>query len=91
MLQAKQERFEPSYNFKVLVSLQSASKEIQEAANKSFELLKSNSQHPSLHFKKLDKVWFTRVTLDYRALAVERPNGLLWFWIGAHDEYERLL
>jgi hypothetical protein len=25
------------------------------------------------------------------ALAVSVPDGYLWFWIGTHDEYERLL
>jgi len=24
-------------------------------------------------------------------LAVAVPDGYLWFWIGSHDEYERLL
>jgi hypothetical protein len=27
----------------------------------------------------------------YRALAVAVPDGYLWFWIGTHDEYERIL
>lgn len=27
----------------------------------------------------------------YRALAAEAPDGLIWFWIGPHGEYERLL
>jgi len=35
--------------------------------------------------------WSARVGLSYRALAVEAPEGLLWIWIGDHDEYERLL
>ncbi len=32
-----------------------------------------------------------RVTLQYRALALPDGNDLVWFWIGAHDEYERLI
>ena len=24
-------------------------------------------------------------------LAMERPYGMLWFWIGTHDAYERML
>jgi hypothetical protein len=24
-------------------------------------------------------------------LAVEVPEGLLWFWIGSHAEYDRIL
>jgi hypothetical protein len=32
-----------------------------------------------------------RVGLHYRALAVQIPEGLLWFWIGTHDEYQRMI
>lgn len=32
-----------------------------------------------------------RVTRGYRALAIRVPEGFLWFWIGKHDEYERLI
>jgi len=31
-------------------------KHIKELADKSFEILKENSMHPSLHFKKVGKV-----------------------------------
>ena len=47
--------------------------------------------HPSLHFKKIDKYRSVRVGLHYRALAVEVPEGLLWFWIGSHSHYDKLL
>jgi hypothetical protein len=36
-------------------------------------------------------LWSARVTLDYRALAVEAPNGYVWLWIGQHDEYEKII
>jgi hypothetical protein len=32
-----------------------------------------------------------RAADGYRALAAEAPDGLVWFWIGPHDEYERLI
>jgi hypothetical protein len=32
-----------------------------------------------------------RVGVRYRALAVEIDGGLLWFWIGSHADYDRLL
>ncbi len=60
-------------------------------ADKKFALLKSNPQHPSLHLKKIGDFWSVRVGLDYRALAIEGDTGLIWFWIGPHDEYERML
>jgi len=65
--------------------------EIQKQAEKAFALLKENPRHPSLRFEKKGKGWSARVSRGYRALAKQRPEGLVWFWIGPHDEYERLL
>ncbi|MEM1393696.1 MAG: hypothetical protein AAGG00_10460 [Cyanobacteria bacterium P01_H01_bin.150] len=57
-----------------------------------YELLKQDSSHPSLHFKKIGKkYWSVRAGLDYRALGIENDNGILWFWIGSHAEYDKLL
>ena len=60
-------------------------------ADKQFELLKSNPQHPSLHFKRVGRYSSVRVGAHYRALAVELEDGLLWWWIGTHAEYDRLV
>jgi len=65
--------------------------EIRDLADRSFDLLKTNSQHPSLHLKKTGKYWSVRVGRRYRALGVEVEEGLLWFWIGTHAEYDRLI
>jgi hypothetical protein len=59
-------------------------------ADKNFALLKSESRHPSLHFKKVGKLWSARVGLHYRALAKEVDGNLVWFWIGSHADYDRL-
>lgn len=64
--------------------------EIQTLADKSYDLLKNDPRHPSLHFKKLGKFWSARVGLHHRALAVEVEDGMLWVWIGTHAEYDRL-
>jgi hypothetical protein len=26
----------------------------------------------------------------YRAVGVQSPDGIIWFWIGTHAEYDRL-
>ena len=65
--------------------------EIRALADKCYELLKSDPRHPSLHFKKLGKLWSARVGLHHRALAVEIQGGMLWIWIGTHAEYDRLV
>ena len=43
---------------------------------------------------QLDEVgrcWSARVGLTHFALAVDADDGLLWFWIGTHHEYERII
>ena len=64
---------------------------VQKLARKNYELLKENPKHPSLHFKKVGKLWSARVGIDHRALAMEDGNGYIWVWIGTHEEYDRLL
>ena len=69
-------------------SLQEA---VQKAARKNFQLLKQDNRHPSLHFKKIGEFWSARVDANHRALAVEDAGDFIWVWIGAHDEYERII
>jgi len=54
-------------------------------------LLNQEPRHPSLQLKKVGRYFSARVGLGYRALGVEIPDGILWFWIGNHAEYERLI
>jgi hypothetical protein len=64
---------------------------VQKVARQNFELLKENPAHPSLHFKKVGKLWSARVGINHRALAVEDGAEFIWVWIGPHDEYQRLI
>jgi len=65
--------------------------EVQRLADSCYELLRQDSRHPSLHLKKVGRLWSVRVGLHYRALAVEDGTDLVWFWIGTHGEYDRLI
>jgi hypothetical protein len=64
---------------------------MQERADKQFALFEKNPNHPSLHFNAAGPYWSVRVSRGYRAVAYRRDNELFWFWIGPHDEYERIL
>ena len=64
---------------------------VQQLADQAFSLLSSNPRHPSLHFKKAGRFWSVRVGLHYRALGVDIPDGVLWYWIGTHGEYDSLV
>ena len=65
--------------------------EVRELADKNFALLRQNQHHPSLRLKKIGSFWSARVGLHYRALARDRAEGSVWFWIGPHGEYDQFL
>ncbi len=64
---------------------------IRRLADKNYALLKSNPKHRSLRLKKVGQYWSARVGLEFRAVAIESDDDLVWFWIAPHEEYERLI
>jgi len=67
---------------------------IRQLADKNYAILKINPHHPSLQFKRIGgqrQLWSVRVGDHYRALGFEKPEGIIWFWIGTHSQYEQLL
>jgi len=64
---------------------------IRDLADKNFALLKADPRHPSLHFKRVGRTHSVRIGLRYRALAVDVEDGVLWFWIGSHADYDAML
>ena len=67
------------------------SKNNQKMADKSFALLKSDPKHPSLHFKNVGKYWSARVGIHMRAIAVADGDDFIWFWVGPHSQYDKLI
>ena len=65
--------------------------EIQQLADRGYQMLLQDPRHPSLHFKRIGRVWSARVGLHHRALAAERNEEIVWIWIGTHAEYDLLL
>ena len=67
--------------------------EVRAVADKNFKMLKADPSHPSLQFKLLGggRFYSARVGLHYRALGLPRDDGVHWFWVGTHAEYDRLV
>jgi hypothetical protein len=65
--------------------------EVRLLANRNYKLLKTDPGHRSLQFKQVGQFWSVRVGLHYRALAVETGSDLVWFWIGSHAQYDKLV
>mgnify|MGYP006898480473 CR=1 FL=1 len=61
-------------------------------ARKNFLLWQKQPTLKSLGFKRIKSdLWSVRAGAGVRALATFDGGTYLWFWIGNHDEYERLL
>lgn len=67
---------------------------VQHRADRTYELWQINPQAHGLYFKRVGQkrpVYSVRIGRGYRALGLREGDTILWFWIGDHDEYERLL
>ena len=67
--------------------------QINEAARRSYRLFAENPAHPSLRFKKLaghDRFWSVRINDSFRALAERNGDTVTWFWIGSHNDFDKL-
>ncbi len=64
---------------------------LRQQARKAYRLWQENPRHTSLRFEKKGDFWSVRVSRSCRALGREHEGTLYWFWIGSHDEYERLI
>jgi hypothetical protein len=68
--------------------------EIQGEAKRAYRLFVNNRTHPGLQFKKLegeDAIYSARIGLNYRALGAMKKNRIVWYWIGSHADYDRLV
>lgn len=66
----------------------------QRDARRVYQLFKTNPSHPSLQLKRVggeDDIHSVRIGLNYRALSVMRKDHVVWYWIGSHADYDRLL
>jgi hypothetical protein len=63
----------------------------QVRAHKAYEQFRTD---PGLRFKRVsneDPLYSVRIGTDHRALGLLKGDTITWFWIGSHEEYERLL
>ena len=68
--------------------------DVQHQAAKAYSEWRADPRHPSLHFKPVIRsqppVYSIRIGIHHRALGRLDGDAVTWFWIGSHDEYERL-
>ena len=68
--------------------------DVQRQADAAYDIWLQNPFHPSLHFKRVDDqdpIFSARIGRSHRALGWREGDTITWFWIGSHDEYDRIL
>lgn len=68
--------------------------EVRRHARGAYRLFRQNPYHASLQFKRVhptDPVFSVRIGLGHRAVGVLDNNEIIWFWIGPHAEYSKLV
>ena len=67
---------------------------VRRQARLAYLLFRENSSHPGLRFKKVHPdppIYSARVGIDYRAVCALDGDTAIWFWIGSHAEYDKLI
>ncbi|BAZ44749.1 hypothetical protein NIES4102_17660 [Chondrocystis sp. NIES-4102] len=68
--------------------------QIKKQARIAYQQFKKNPDHPSLRFKKVHQklpIYSARISKNYRAVGQMDGDTVIWFWIGTHTDYEKLL
>ncbi len=69
-------------------------KEIRLRAARAYRVWRNNPSAPGLRFKRVGShrpLYSVRITDSYRVLGLLEADTIYWFWIGPHDEYERII
>jgi hypothetical protein len=68
--------------------------EVQRQARRAYRIFQQNPNHPSLRFKPVHPtrpIYSARISSDYRAVGILEADEIVWYWIGSHAEYDKLL
>lgn len=69
-------------------------KQVQQQTREAYRQFKQDPNHPSLRFKKIHPelpIYSARISKSYRAVGQLDGDTVIWFWVGSHAEYDRLL
>ena len=67
---------------------------IKRQAEKAYDQFQKDPYYLSLHFKKVHStrpIFSVRITKDYRAIGIIQDSDIIWFWIGSHSDYNKIL
>jgi len=67
---------------------------IKKQAREAYHLFEEDPHYPSLHFKRIHSsrpIFSVRISRDYRAVGIIHDDEIVWFWIGSHSDYDKLV
>ncbi|MBM4362772.1 MAG: hypothetical protein FJ104_08830 [Deltaproteobacteria bacterium] len=67
---------------------------VRDQARRAHQLFLEDPLNRGLRFKQVHAsrpIYSARVGLSYRALGIRDGETVIWFWIGTHAEYDRVL
>ncbi len=67
---------------------------VQQEAREAYQRFSQDPYHSSLYFKQVHPtkpIYSARINLDYRAVGVREGEDIIWFWIGSHSDYDKLV
>jgi hypothetical protein len=65
--------------------------DVRDRAKRAYRLWLANPDLPGLRFKRVGDMVSIRIGRDYRALGILQGDTVYWYWIGRHDEYDRII
>jgi hypothetical protein len=67
---------------------------VQKQAHQAYSMWLRDPWHPNLQFKQIHPtlpIFSARVGSDWRAVCRRSGNAAIWYFIGSHADYERLI
>lgn len=67
---------------------------VQKEARQAYLKWRRDPRHSSLHFKPIhptEPIYSVRIALGWRAVGVRSGDTVIWYWVGSHSDYDRLI
>ena len=67
---------------------------VQRQAREAYSRFRQDPFHPSLRFRRVHPtrpIYSVRISLAYRSLGVQEGDEIVWFWIGSHADYDKMV
>ena len=74
--------------------LQELPADVQKQARQAYSTWMRDPWHPSLRFKQIhatEPIYSVRVSMGWRTVGMRSGDTVIWYWIGSHADYDRLI